>query len=160
MCNRCQQPSSCEAHSPSVWLRALRTASTWPPGPSPARWAARPPARPGTTTMKGVRNSFWLVTHATQSPAAQTWTWGISVRGPRYLETTGRHVPSTGDRWSAVTSRRVLQVLRRFLRTCHDATPEPTSKRGFRYVFSICSFQNRVVYSDFKVLTFFLELKG
>lgn len=77
VCRRRQQLSSCGAHSPSVWLRALRTASTWLPGPSPARWAARPRARPGRTTMMGVHHTFGPATQREHGRLAEeargTW---------------------------------------------------------------------------------------
>lgn len=115
---------------------------------------------PWQNNNDGSSPQFW--------PGHPKRTRWISGRGPRYLKTTGRHVPSPGERRNAVRSRGILQVLRRVWRTCHDVLlppppqPEPTSKRGFSYVFPICTFKNHVYYSDFKVmlLTFFLELRA
>lgn len=149
MCNRRQQLSSCEAHSPSVWPRALRIASTWLPGPSPARWVARPPARPGRTTVMGVHHSFG---HARPShPVKEHGRLAEEARG--YLKTTGRHVPSPGERRNAVRSRGVLQVLRRVWRTCHDVLPAPPSRNRLQNVGSVVFFIPAYLKHMFIILT-------
>lgn len=120
VCRRRQQLSSCEAHSPSVWLRALRTASTWLPGPSPARWAARPPARPGRTTMMGVHHSFGPATQREHGRLAEEarGTW-------KRLEDMFRHPEKEGTPSGVVVSCRCYAGFGAPAMTCFYHHPPP-----------------------------------
>lgn len=148
VCRRRQQRSSCEAHSPSVWLRALRTASTWLPGPSPARWAARPPARPGKTTMMGVHHSFGPATQREHGRLAEEarGTW-------KRLEDMFRHPEKEGTPSGVAVSCRCYAGFGAPAMTCFYH--QPPSRNRLQNVGSVMFF----LYAHLKTMFIILTLK-